>query len=117
MHFNENSINHVTGNQYEMGALTIQPGDAIFKTAKKVYIKELATLTVKAPAIAHYKNAAGDVIMATAKIGKGAVFAVGDPWFYNEYLDGRKLPASYENHHAAADLVQWLLKQSIINNK
>jgi len=117
MHFNENSINHVTGNQYEMGALTIPPGDAIFKTAKKVYIKELATLTVKAPAIAHYKNAAGDVIMATAKIGKGAVFAVGDPWFYNEYLDGRKLPASYENHHAAADLVQWLLKQSIINNK
>ena len=117
MHFNENSINHVTGNQYEMGALSIQSDDTIFKNEKKVYIKELATLAVKEPAKAHYKNAAGDVIIATAKIGKGTVFAVGDPWFYNEYLDGRKLPADFDNYKAAADLVQWLLKQSSINNK
>ena len=50
--------------------------------------------------------------MAVAKMGKGTVFAVGDPWLYNEYLDGRKLPASFENYKAAGDLVKWLLKQS-----
>ena len=112
MHFNENSINHVTGNQYEMGALYIEPGDAVFKSPKKVYIKELATLNIKDPAKAHYKNKAGDIITAIAKIGKGTVFAVGDPWFYNEYLDGRKLPAEFENYKAASDLVKWLLLQS-----
>jgi unsaturated rhamnogalacturonyl hydrolase len=112
MHFNENSINHVTGNQFEMGALYMQSADAIFKTSKKVYIKELATLSLKDPAKAAYKNSAGDVIMATAKVGKGTVFAVGDPWFYNEYLDGRKLPMEFENYKAASDLVKWLLKQS-----
>lgn len=55
----------------------------------------------------------GDVIMATAKYGKGAVFAVGDPWLYNEYLDGRKIPVEYENFSAANELVMWLLKQVV----
>jgi unsaturated rhamnogalacturonyl hydrolase len=36
---------------------------------------------------------------------------VGDPWFYNEYVDGRKIPAEFENYLAAEDLVRWLLKQ------
>jgi unsaturated rhamnogalacturonyl hydrolase len=39
------------------------------------------------------------------------VFAVGDPWFYNEYTDGRKLPADYDNYKAADDLVKWVTKQ------
>jgi unsaturated rhamnogalacturonyl hydrolase len=111
MHFNENCINHVTGNQYEMGAFYIQPGDAVFKNTKKVYIKEMATLNVKDPAKAEYKNKAGDIVTAVAKIGKGAVFAVGDPWFYNEYVDGKKLPAEFENYTAATDLAKWLLQQ------
>ena len=51
----------------------------------------------------------GKIIMSVAKYGKGKVFAVGDPWFYNEYVDGRKLPAEYENYKAAEDLVKWLL--------
>jgi unsaturated rhamnogalacturonyl hydrolase len=50
--------------------------------------------------------------MAIARVGKGTVFAVGDPWFYNEYTDGRKLPADYENYNAARDWVQWLLLQA-----
>jgi unsaturated rhamnogalacturonyl hydrolase len=53
----------------------------------------------------------GDVIIATAKFGKGIVFAVGDPWLYNEYVDGRKPPSEYENYKAAEDLVKWLLKK------
>ncbi|MEO6314686.1 MAG: glycoside hydrolase family 88 protein [Chitinophagaceae bacterium] len=112
IHFNENSINHVTGNQFEMGALYLPPNDAIFGNTKKVYVKELATIRITDPAKAHFKNPAGDVIIATAKIGKGMVCAIGDPWFYNEYLDGRKLPAEFENYSAANDLVKWLLQQS-----
>jgi unsaturated rhamnogalacturonyl hydrolase len=53
----------------------------------------------------------GDNIIATAKYGKGTVFAIGDPWLYNEYTDGRKLPQEYENFTAANDLVRWLIKQ------
>ena len=47
--------------------------------------------------------------MATSKYGKGSVFAVGDPWLYNEYTDGRKLPVDFENFKAAQDLSRWLL--------
>ena len=54
----------------------------------------------------------GDVIFAMAKYGKGTVLAVGDPWIYNEYLDGRKIPVAYENFTAANELVQWLLNQT-----
>jgi unsaturated rhamnogalacturonyl hydrolase len=43
-------------------------------------------------------------------MGKGKVIAVGDPWLYNEYLDGRKLPALYQNYAGAEDLAKWLLK-------
>jgi len=41
----------------------------------------------------------------------GNSVAVGDPWLYNEYVDGRKLPADFQNYQAAEDLVKWLLKQ------
>jgi unsaturated rhamnogalacturonyl hydrolase len=51
----------------------------------------------------------GEIIMAIAKVGKGKVFVLGDPWLYNEYVDGRKLPAAYENFRAADQLTRWLL--------
>jgi unsaturated rhamnogalacturonyl hydrolase len=47
--------------------------------------------------------------MATAALGKGKVFVLGDPWLYNEYTDGRKIPAVYENFQAGKDLGGWLL--------
>jgi unsaturated rhamnogalacturonyl hydrolase len=111
IHFKEDSRNKVIGNKYEMGAFTMTVQDAIFKTTKKIYIKELSTLRLTAPAKPYFTEG-GDVIMATAKIGKGTVFAVGDPWFYNEYFDGRKLPAEYENYHAGKDLAKWLIQQA-----
>jgi len=59
------------------------------KQPKKVYIKEISTFAVK-PLQQQNLIDNNDVIVATAKYGKGAVFVVGDPWFYNEYTDGRK---------------------------
>lgn len=108
--FNEDSRNKVQGSNFEQGAVKIPAGNAIFKTAKKVYIKEISTIVAKSPAVPALTDN-GDVIIATAKYGKGTVFAVGDPWFYNEYIDGRKLPEDLENYKATNDLVNWLIKQ------
>jgi unsaturated rhamnogalacturonyl hydrolase len=110
MTFKENSINHVQGSQFEQGAVMIPAGNAVFKTAKKIYIKEISTFNLTAPA-KPVLNHQGEVAVAMAKYGKGAVLAVGDPWFYNEYLDGRKLPAEFENFKAANDVVAWLVQQ------
>lgn len=111
IHFNEDSRNHVDGKQFEMGALTVDDKSPIFKTARKVYLKEISTLKLSGPAKAVYSDK-GDNIMAVAKVGKGTVFAVGDPWVYNEYIDGRKLPSDFDNFKAANDLVIWWLAQT-----
>jgi unsaturated rhamnogalacturonyl hydrolase len=117
IHFNLDDRNQVIGNNFEQGAFVMTGQDGIFKTTHKIYIKEISTLSLSSPARARYTapktggGAGTDVIMATARIGKGTVFAVGDPWFYNEYLDGRKLPAEYENFNAANDLVKWIITE------
>jgi unsaturated rhamnogalacturonyl hydrolase len=49
--------------------------------------------------------------MASAKYGKGTVFAVADPWVYNEYTNGQNLPPEYDNLAGAVELVNWLVKQ------
>lgn len=108
--FKEDSRNHVEGKQFEQGALFLPTGNEVFPHTKKVYIKEISTITTAQPARAVYTDK-GDVIMAVSKVGTGTVFAVGDPWFYNEYLDGRRLPASFENYQAAVDLTEWLFRQ------
>jgi unsaturated rhamnogalacturonyl hydrolase len=100
----------VKNNVFEQGIVQIPTNHAIFQTANKLFVKELSVLSVKAPAQASVTSD-GDVIMATAKWGKGRVFAIGDPWLYNEYVDGKKLPAEYENFKAAQDLAKWLLNR------
>jgi unsaturated rhamnogalacturonyl hydrolase len=95
--------------EFETGKVSVRPKHIIFGSVD-MYLKEISVLDIKKPAIAIAKKEGN--IMAIAKYGKGAVFAVGDPWLYNEYLDGRKLPAEYENFKAAEDLVKWLLTQS-----
>lgn len=109
--FNEDQRNTVEGKQFEMAAVNVPSGNRIFKTAKKLYIKELSTLKLTGAAESVITEN-GDVIIATSKVGKGTVFAVGDPWLYNEYVDGRKLPGSFDNYAAANDLAQWLLQQT-----
>lgn len=109
--FNYDSKNRVTGNRYEMGTISINAGNPIFKTAQKVYIKEYSSLSIQPPATPVLVDGK-TVIVAVAKIGKGTVFAVGDPWFYNEYTDGRKISMSLENYKAAEDLVKWAIQQS-----
>ena len=108
--FNLDSRNNVKGIQYEQGAIYIPAGNEIFKTAKKIYMKDISTLHVDAPAHSALTDK-NDVIVAIAKYGKGTIFAVGDPWFYNEYTDGRKLSPDFQNFTAANDFVKWLIGQ------
>jgi unsaturated rhamnogalacturonyl hydrolase len=111
IHWYENMRHDVIDNQFEQGALIMQKGNPIFKANRKVFVKQLCTQEIKLPATAVYTENK-EVIMSVAKVGKGLVFAVGDPWFYNEYLDGRKLPAQYENYSAAQELIRYLLKNA-----
>jgi len=106
--FTDKSINMVKNDVFEQGAVLPGNNNPIFRTTKKMYLKEVSALSLHSPGNANAVKD-GDVIIATAKAGKGIVFAVGDPWLYNEYVDGRKLPAEYENYKAAEDLVKWLL--------
>lgn len=108
--FNEDNYNLVKGDQFEQGAVYVPGNNPIFTSAKKLYIKELATLQVSRPATTILTKE-GKNIIAVAKYGKGTVFAIGDPWLYNEYVDGRKLPSEFDNYKAAQDLVLWISKQ------
>ncbi|MFT3681450.1 MAG: glycoside hydrolase family 88 protein [Ferruginibacter sp.] len=110
IHFSDKGRNMVKNSEFETGAVYNNVANPVFKKTKKMYLKEISVLEVKSPAKPLISEG-GDVILATAKYGLGSVFAVGDPWLYNEYLDGRKIPAEYENFSAANELVQWLLKQ------
>jgi unsaturated rhamnogalacturonyl hydrolase len=108
--FTNKSRNMVKNDVFEQGRLLIPSKHAIFKDTKQIFVKELVTLSVSKPAKAVLKEGK-DVIMATASVGKGTVFVLGDPWIYNEYVNGRKLPSEYENFKAAKNLAEWLLNQ------
>jgi len=111
IHFNEDRYHLVINNQYEQGAFAVPANHPLLPNAKKIFLKELSTLTVKKPAKSVFTDN-GHVIMAVSDYGKGKVLAIGDPWIYNEYIDGKRLPAEFENPQAATDLANWLLKQS-----
>lgn len=108
--FNEDFFNPVLKDQFEMGTVVTPDQSPVFGSSKKLFIKELSTLKLSSPAQAiATKNGAN--IMAISQLGKGKVFVLGDPWIYNEYIDGRKLTPDFQNHAAASALVDWLLKK------
>ena len=101
----------VTGDQFEMGKINVPAGNPVFKTAKQLFIKEFSSLAITAPAKSILKDRDGNDVIALSKYGKGSVIIVGDPWLYNEYVDGKKLPAEYDNLKAGIDLVHWISNQ------
>ncbi|MGH2552473.1 MAG: glycoside hydrolase family 88/105 protein, partial [Chitinophagaceae bacterium] len=70
IHWNENMRHDVIDNQFEQGAIPIPPNHSIFKTAKKVFIKQICTQTLDKPAISVYTEN-GEVLMSFARIGNG----------------------------------------------
>lgn len=109
IHFNDDSYNRVQKREFEQGKVMVPAGNEIF-SEQKLYMKEVSSMDVKAPAKA-ILTAEGKNIGAIAKVGKGTVFALGDPWCYNEYIDGKKLPADFTNYQGTEEWVKWLLKQ------
>jgi unsaturated rhamnogalacturonyl hydrolase len=110
MHFNSVLRKHVIGKNWEQGKIVLDGSGPIFHHPRTIYVKDVCTITVKAPAVSVLKEG-DDVFMATAKYGKGTVYAFVDPWLYNEYTDGRNLPAEYENYAGGVELVRWILQQ------
>ena len=110
MHFNSVLRKHVIGTNWEQGKIVFDGSGPIFHHPRTIYVKDVCTISLKAPAVSVLREGA-DTFMATAKYGKGTVYAFVDPWLYNEYTDGRKLPAEYENYAGGVELVRWLLQQ------
>jgi unsaturated rhamnogalacturonyl hydrolase len=111
MHFNSVLRKHVIGTNWEQGKVMLDGSGPIFHHPHTIYVKDVCTISAKAPATPVLKEG-DDIFMATAKYGKGTVFAFVDPWLYNEYTDGRKLPAEYQNYAGGVELVRWLLEQT-----
>jgi len=114
IHLNGDSKSKVFNDKYEMAAFVIPANDAIFKTAKKVYLKEVSRLQLSKtakPILVHQTEQY--TVGAAAKVGKGMVVVIGDPWFYNEYLNGRLGTTNgWDNDKAADDFTKWLFSKS-----
>jgi hypothetical protein len=109
MYFNDDLLNHVTDDKHFLDGAFFIIDNSILKTTKKIFMKDICSLTLVPPAYPALKDGE-NVIIAIAPYGKGIVMAVGDPWFYNEYTNGQ-LPAGYENDKAANDVAKWLIGQ------
>jgi len=86
------------------------PNHPVFTGVNKIFIKEITSITCQKPAKPVLVEG-GKVFMAESSHGKGYVFAVGDPWLYNEYIDHAMLPVHFENKKAAENLVKLLLSK------
>ncbi len=110
IHFNPVLRNTVENNTWSQGTVMIPAGTGVFQHPHKAYLKEICTITVSGPAKAVLTDK-GDVLIAVAKVGKGTVFAVVDPWVYNEYVDRRNtLPVEFDGFDAAIDLAGWAVQ-------
>lgn len=113
VHFNGDSKGTVpVATNFETAKVVVPAGNSIFKS-KDLFIKEYSSLKLSGNAKSVLKDKDGDNVMSVTKFGKGTVFVIGDPWLYNEYVDGRKIPANYENYQAAQELINWLAKQTL----
>lgn len=119
--FKEVSENKVEGKKFEQGAIDLSKYKGLFPSTNKAYLKEISTIITGVGfgyhEISGQKFSGNDNLNLVIEEKKGTVFAIGDPWLYNEYVDGRKLPVEYENFKAASDLVKWALSHATKQRK
>jgi unsaturated rhamnogalacturonyl hydrolase len=77
---------------------------SIFEGGLQAYLVEVAPLKLTAPAEAVLTDKGTD-IMALAHVGRGMVFALGDPWLYDEYIERN------DNVRIATNLFTMLLEE------
>jgi unsaturated rhamnogalacturonyl hydrolase len=85
------------------GILIAKGEGRIFEGAPEVYLVEVAPLKL-ASGVDVVLADRGTPIMALAHAGQGEVFALGDPWIYNEYIDHKN------NRAIATNLFRDLLR-------
>lgn len=110
--FHPQTLNPVTGRNWEMGAETHLPVHPLFTGVNKIYMKEVAPIVLSKGAAPVLKNDDGAVFIAETRFGKGYILAVGDPWLYNEYIGHSRLTPDFDNGKAAANLVRLLLSKA-----
>jgi len=108
MTFNHVTLHPVTGTNWEMGACKDLPDHPLFKGVSKIYIKEVSDFNLSGTA-KPVLTENGKVLIAENRFGKGYVFAIGDPWIYNEYIDHDRLTSDFQNRKAAENLTDLLL--------
>src|SRR5579862_1355423 len=111
IHFDNVLHHHIIGEQVEDGRIPVPASGPIFHHPHTLYMKDTCAISLAGAAMALLRDR-GDVVMATAKYGRGTVFAAVDPWLYNEYTDGRNNPhiySQFDNFAGGQELVRWLL--------
>jgi hypothetical protein len=108
MTFNHVTLHPVPGRDWEKGASVNLPDHALFRDVSKIYLKEVSDINLSGTAKSILTEN-GKVLIAENRVGKGYVFAIGDPWIYNEYIDHALLPDSFDNKKAAENLTDLLL--------
>jgi hypothetical protein len=78
------------------------PQHPFFVGCDTLHIVGICTQTLVAPAQAVFTSG-GNVLISTALKGNGKVFAMGDPWVYNEYINSK------DNKPCATNVMKWLL--------
>ena len=111
MHFNHVTLHPVPNNDCEMGASVNLPYHPLFKGVSKIYIKEVSDISLTGTARPVLVEN-GKILIAENNYGKGYVFAIGDPWIYNEYIDHAVLPESFENKNVATNLTDLLISKA-----
>jgi unsaturated rhamnogalacturonyl hydrolase len=109
LHFNNVLVHHVVGDDFPAGRIDVG-ATAPFTHPHTIYMKDTCSLTLsgKAVPLIVWK---GDTLMAWTRFGRGIVVAVTDPWLYNEYTDGKKLPPMYDQQKAGREFVAWIVEQ------
>jgi unsaturated rhamnogalacturonyl hydrolase len=109
--YNHVTLHPVPDSDFEPGASTNLPDHPLFNGVNKIYLKGVSDINISGTAKAILTEN-GKILMAENHFGKGYVFAIGDPWIYNEYIDHDRLPESFENRKAAENLTELLLSYS-----
>lgn len=112
IHFNDVLYHHVIDDDLSMGRLAVSGDTPVAPGSHIFYMKDTCTISVRKPAFPLLKEN-GTIMMAGSSYGRGTVFAVVDPWVYNEYVDGHNhnLPSEYDNFTGGKELVRWLIEQ------
>jgi len=93
-----------------MGRISVPANNYVIHS-RNIFLKDASPLDIAPPAMGFLMHDT-EAVIAGATHGKGRIIAIGDPWLYNEYIDHRRLPGSFDNLGAANNLVDFLLKKT-----